>query len=371
MGVTYKLRDEIVEFIIQQKKENPRLSCRGLVDVVQEHFQTPVSKSSINTVIKNASLSNPVGRTPLGEQKPRKYKIPSEKKNLFSVEPSQPKAPKPQPVPHAAPFKSTEPKTKPITPKSAASGQVKAGGWSNNADRPLYDGIGSLFLKAAEWEITDKSILGNLLDEHKREAQLTDIDTGCDVLLYLELFGIKNLDELPGYHKMGLWALNGLKGQVNPGALNKILQEVRDLKKLSLKISYEIPQIFNHVHALRLSLEDETSIYSDAELTSFWPEAGLACPANVSLNQAIGLVSKQLLNNAQPCIFCSLPGQALTDEFYALLAAFENLPGKRIKDIAVLDIQQEEIARFDTVPHQKRNFILGLWPWHREFELLL
>src|SRR3989338_7034543 len=331
MGVTYKLKDEMVEFILQQKRDNPLLSCRGLVDVVHERFQTPVSKSSINTVIKNASLSNPVGRTPLGERTPRKYKIPPEKKNLFSVEPLKAKTPKPQAV-SEPPFTPAQPKIKPKIHRPAIPGQVKAETWLTSADRPLYDGVGSIFLKAAEWEITDKSILGNLLDEHKRESQLTDIDTGCDGLLYLELFGIKNLDELSGYHKQGLWALNGLKGRVDPVSLGKILQEVRDLKKLSLKISYEIPQIFTHVHALRLVLEDETSIYTDAELTSIWSDPCLACPVHVSLNQAIGLVSKQIFNKAQPCIFCSLPGEtSVTNEFYEMLAAFENLPGKRIR----------------------------------------
>jgi hypothetical protein len=357
MGVTYKLKDEIVEFIIQQKKDNPRLSCRGLVEVIQDRFQTPVSKSSINSVIKNASLSNPVGRTPLGERKERAYKLPVEKK--FTIQPPKSASPKVhEPLPPPVP---KEVKTVAHPPK------IKTADVAASHPRFLYDGIGSIFLKAAEWEIGEKSILRKLLEGNFRPDPLLDVDTGCDVLLYSELFGIKSIEEIAHYHKQGLWVLNGLKNRLDPNSLTHILEEVKDLKKLSLKISYEIPQIFAHVHALRLLLEDGSALSIDAELTSLWPQA-VKCPAYVSLNQAISLISKQLLNNSEPCIFSSVPGaEKFAPEFQDLLMAFENLPGKRIRNIAVLDSQQQEIAAFDTIPHQRRQFIAGVWPWQKEF----
>ena len=177
MGVTYKLKEEVVEFIIEQKKENPLLSCRRLVDIIRERFQFPISKSSINTVIKNASLSNPIGRTPLGEKKTRKYKIPLEKKNLLNLEPPKPAIPELKsapPAPGAAVLKS-----KIKANAATASDKVKAGAGSGDLAKPLYDGIGSVFLKAAEWEIAEKSILGKLLNDSLKQDQLTDIDTGC------------------------------------------------------------------------------------------------------------------------------------------------------------------------------------------------
>lgn len=62
MGVIYKLKPEIIEFIIARKKEDPAISCRKFVTLITEKFQTDVSKSSINAVIKNEGLSMPVGR---------------------------------------------------------------------------------------------------------------------------------------------------------------------------------------------------------------------------------------------------------------------------------------------------------------------
>jgi hypothetical protein len=78
MGVVYKLKDEVVDFILRQKQENPNISCRKLVDIIQETFQISVSKSSINIIIKQANLSNPVGRTPGGPK--NAFKIPQDKK---------------------------------------------------------------------------------------------------------------------------------------------------------------------------------------------------------------------------------------------------------------------------------------------------
>lgn len=62
MANNYKLTKEIKQFIIQQKSANPKLSCRGLIPLINEHFQANLSKSLINTVIKQSNLSNPKGR---------------------------------------------------------------------------------------------------------------------------------------------------------------------------------------------------------------------------------------------------------------------------------------------------------------------
>lgn len=62
MGVIYKLKTEIKNFILEQKKNQLALSCRKLATLVQEKFQIKLSKSSINSIIKEAGLSMPVGR---------------------------------------------------------------------------------------------------------------------------------------------------------------------------------------------------------------------------------------------------------------------------------------------------------------------
>ena len=62
MGVIYKIKPEVIEFIINQKKKSPGISCRGLVSVVKKDFSVSLSKSSVNQIIKDAKLSSHVGR---------------------------------------------------------------------------------------------------------------------------------------------------------------------------------------------------------------------------------------------------------------------------------------------------------------------
>ena len=67
MAKYYKLNAEIKQFIVEQKRVNPKLSCRGLSVLIKEHFQVNISKSLINNVIKQGNLSSPVGRRRIKE----------------------------------------------------------------------------------------------------------------------------------------------------------------------------------------------------------------------------------------------------------------------------------------------------------------
>ena len=67
MGVVYKIKEDIRDFIINEKRANPQLSCRLLVDYVYKTFDITLSKSSINNLLKKTNLSSPVGRRPSGK----------------------------------------------------------------------------------------------------------------------------------------------------------------------------------------------------------------------------------------------------------------------------------------------------------------
>lgn len=67
---SYKLKSEIVNFILEQKTADPILSCRKLVILIAEKFKITLSKSLINSVIKEANLSSKVGRRREKEKTP-------------------------------------------------------------------------------------------------------------------------------------------------------------------------------------------------------------------------------------------------------------------------------------------------------------
>jgi len=62
MGVVHKLNPEVRDFIIEQKKIKPSLSCRAFTLLISEKLNVKVSKSSINAIFKEAGLSMPIGR---------------------------------------------------------------------------------------------------------------------------------------------------------------------------------------------------------------------------------------------------------------------------------------------------------------------
>lgn len=62
MGVIYKLNPDVTDFILSTRKNNPRLGCRAIADLVEKKYKTHISKSSVNDVLKSGGLSMPVGR---------------------------------------------------------------------------------------------------------------------------------------------------------------------------------------------------------------------------------------------------------------------------------------------------------------------
>jgi hypothetical protein len=75
MGVVHKLKPEVLSFIIENKQNNPSLSCRNLTSLISEQFHIEISKSSINAIFKANNLSMPIGRRQ--KQKKRKFNMPA------------------------------------------------------------------------------------------------------------------------------------------------------------------------------------------------------------------------------------------------------------------------------------------------------
>ena len=84
MGVTYKLREDVVHFIISQRQNNPLFSCRQLAESVSQQFGIRLSKSSVHDVLKESGAVTPRGRKPKD-----KFQIPIEKKKQIQVSLSQ------------------------------------------------------------------------------------------------------------------------------------------------------------------------------------------------------------------------------------------------------------------------------------------
>jgi hypothetical protein len=84
MGVTYKLKDEVIQFIISQRQGDPLSSCRQLAESASQKFGLHLSKSSVHDVLKESGIVTPRGRKPKD-----KFAIPQEKKKQIQTSLSQ------------------------------------------------------------------------------------------------------------------------------------------------------------------------------------------------------------------------------------------------------------------------------------------
>jgi hypothetical protein len=148
MGVTYKLREEVVHFIISQRQSNPLASCRQLAESTSQKFGLHLSKSSVHDVLKESGITTPRGRKPSN-----KFAIPQEKKKQIQAGLSQVKLISPP---------AQEEQAKVILIADVAEIQeVKQS--QDLQISPEYEGAGKIFLKAALWDLgifSEESIKG-------------------------------------------------------------------------------------------------------------------------------------------------------------------------------------------------------------------
>jgi hypothetical protein len=103
MAKPYKIKAEIEQFIQEKKKLEPKFSCRSMVSLIKERFGVELSKSTINTIIKENNLSGKVGRPRIRE-----------KIALQSLPPKEIPAPVPSPTLLAAEQSPVEIEIKPL-----------------------------------------------------------------------------------------------------------------------------------------------------------------------------------------------------------------------------------------------------------------
>ena len=150
MGVVYKLTEDVVQFIMERKTADARLSCREITELVAGQYQKSVSKSAVHDVLKEHGVIIPRGRKPFdkaqGEPK-AKFQIPLEKKQqLFANVPAGV-------IPQARIPILSPPKSFIGGPElaSALDSRQKHSGMTGEDDK--VDRMGEIFIKAASWDL--------------------------------------------------------------------------------------------------------------------------------------------------------------------------------------------------------------------------
>ncbi len=324
MGFIYKLRQDIVDFIVQKKKDHPEISCRDLVGVVRDTFGVDVSKSSVNAVVKQFQLSGPVGRHSV-HKAPKNYSIPKDKKDILlknvqsylpvvgpaeSVVLAPDLSVKSLPLVEIAVIRSDEDANNsrdeaitllpdPITvqpsreqvqgeikhqieaqTRQVAGEQSRAGAWLGDAGK-VYGRLGASVLWFAFKTACSSHSLGEILARELAPLPEGVMPGQCEVLFFTTLFS----EHRPGFESddlTTLWRLAGLDDRSGRALFDKAVFLERK-QSLIRTIAVELAMAFTPVRYVRLSTRGGDSCFLDLAQQRLYGDLEFAASAAAGL----------------------------------------------------------------------------------------
>ncbi len=363
MGVVYKLKSEVRNFIVQKKKSNPKLSCRKLTKLVLEEYGVDVSKSSINLVLQEANLSRrKVDGGPQGDLGEVKRKENGLKKGAQRDKSPADLSDKPQWGPVTEEYGDSEnfhTGQKIIVQKEEP--EVESDLTPPMASGKKYAFMGGLLLKIAQWDIWRESrfppVFGRVCGERGEEL----IDKIWEKVLCNYLLGDTDgvlAEDIPPFFDVSPFSSEE----------KRFLDRSFSIKE---KVSFftEIKAAFLAPVTINLILEDGSQIRLDATEETIW-EDEVKIRTGRSFSQAAHVVVNRIIGNRDPLIVrCLTSGEDLRKGFFNLMWSFSNIAGKDIKEIHLLTDSNEKIVSFQNIPVYNRLFIGGLLPRHRAFKI--
>jgi hypothetical protein len=383
MGVVHKLKNNVVEFIVHQKKGDPSLGCRQIAVITGKKFFFKVSKSSVNAVIKKVSLSSAVGRRqgwPAGEAgRPGKFHIPTSKKTQISEEMQRAGVkmagtgtqPSPQYPSHGThpvqPYPADSQVPQSQLPLDNLKDQVSQLHAEKTQDRGLlHEGMGFIFLKAAQWDLTGSSVWGKLFRKCTTTHLPLDFDALCDMRCYLSLLGIDDLGRTEQFCNHGIWILNTFDCKPTDFSSFDWTRMVPATPSLLAEYSIEREYLSEEISRFQICLKNGMILNVDPLMVTVWGVGG-AGEFSAPVNKAMRMLSNCLISNNRPAIFLGLLGEQFSEEMSAMMAAMEGISGKTMTKITAVNHSNDPVAEFTTIPRKKRFFMASVWPWQREF----
>lgn len=387
MGVTYKLKDEIISFITLQKRENPQISCRSLSGLIEEKFSIKVSKSAINTVLKEANLSSPIGRTS------RKFVIPLDKKNqLLPQNPevvTKPVPKKTSEVPTAKPLNINQENLKQFSDKDNVErkriSETRAkDSLLQNAPRPIQREkdpraslSGDCFEQETFVEIKFKWLLRLLILRDffslpvldvffKRNTSLSQRDIEIvDVLLcfYPEVLDSPQIS-LQEENTI-FWKILGWKDIPDIKEIDSIVQYLKTEKISVFDFNLEAQYFLTSVTSIDLIMEDDQTLTVDGRMRRVIDgESSYACP----IEKAFFQISNFLAGNEILMLRCSEESFSL-NIFEKIVNACDRTKG--VKKIVFNGIDNQIVSQFEQVSTQPKRYVLNanmtLNQWEERF----
>ncbi len=309
MGVVYKLTPEVINFIIEEKKTNPVVSCRGITALVEKKFQIRVSKSSINSIIKKQGLSLPVGR----RQKKRRRK--------------------PAPVAHELLTKVQEIGDGSLREPSPISSPI-----SKAEEFKETESTGTILLKAADYLIGGSFYFSDAI-KGRLDRKDEDILAKTEDLIYMPL-----------------------SEQATEESILAYLNELQSVKSIYLDLFRIISTTLQEVRCVKVNLSDGSILYLDGQLHTIWSTPHIPHDFSTTMYDIKSYINKYFHGDS-PFIFFMAPGYDVpTKEFFNFISSLDSKT-KKITQLTLYDNNFEELEPLTLNLVKKQFFAFGLWPW--------
>lgn len=397
MGVTYKLETKVKDFILEEKKKNPALSCRKLSDLILDKFQIKVSKSSVNFVVKEAGLSMPVGRRQkkrIGGLNPEaklemKVNLELTAQTLFLEK--LPEAPAEEIAPPAEapklPEEITElpvekqveepvveetiplPADKPVEAVQEAPIPIPVEQTNiTPVDKPVeklepiespdpeiqieepseMPCSGAILLKAADY-LTGGIYYITEAIKSRLNSQAPELFAKTEHLLYGQL-----------KQDSSLWGLTNRK--FSPDEISSYLAGIQSVAALSSDIFRVLSAVFQEVRYITVTLTDNSVFYLDAKFHTVWSTPSIPYDFSSTIYNTKSYINKCFQEDS-PAILFMAPGYDYpTVELFNFILS-QDQGGARVSRVTLCGNKFEELETINLEKEKKRFFVFGLWPW--------
>jgi hypothetical protein len=360
MGVIYKLKPEIKDFILEQKRKNVILSCRGLTNLVQDKFKIKLSKSSINSLIKQAGLSMPVGR----RLKKRRRKTPLK---LIEFKP-QVQVKLQERVEGQKPIEiKTEELIEPMVSEPIVSSEktIEEPVVTSAEDRldiklevpSESECSGAILLKAADCLLGGSQYITAAV-KNRLNKQEGDLLAKTESLIYLPLLGLD--EEALNKDLTGLWAIIDKKIPLEDILLYR--NELQSVKTINSDIFRVISNTLQQIRCIKVNLVDGNTFYLDGQAHTIWSTPHIPHDFSSTLYNIKGYINKYLYEDIPFTLFMAPGYDTPTKEFFYFLLSLDTKE-KKISKLILYGNKFEELETITIEKAKRRFFVFGVWAW--------
>ncbi len=414
MGVVYKLKEEIKEFIIGEKKVNPHISCRSMGEHVRARFDLSLSKSSINALIKEAGLSAPIGRRPkkkkphismpalptLLEAAPKDLAIVPEvedKKLKESLLKAEQERLEKEAADRAAQEAEKERLAKEAAEREAAEKerlkQEELKKEKEAAERQAAEELERK--KREEEEMARREVEQKAKEEEEKqkqeEAEALRIEKEkwdriareeaqrkialCPEIENTGLALLDAADYLIGASAQISALIGGSQDKQDINALAKIKNFIYSSLLATQKqeewhpsstVGFEAPKIINNLlrepRCIRFTFSSGAAVFIDSSFYTIWSTSYIPYDFSNTVNNVSAILNSYFSEN-QPVIIFNAAGYDIpSPEFLRFLSSLDSNTNK-ISKVTLFGSKLEELGELPIPSSRRRFFIFGLWPW--------